>query len=111
MESPGEASASTDVVDHESQDPSVPSSPPPRSPGIFHEINGATSDDRNGESSPVPPPHGIKPTSPPPMTWSQPPQQQPSIDPEACKSLGNKYFIAKDFKKAIKEYTKGRAGV
>lgn len=111
MESPGEVSSSMEA-EPQSRGPSRPSSPPPRSPGFFQEINGGTNDDRNGDSSPIPPPHGIKTTSPPPLAWSQPPQQppqQPSVDAEACKSLGNKYFIAKDYKKAIKEYTKGRA--
>ena len=53
----------------------------------------------NGDGSPVPPPHGVKTTSSPPP--------KPAIDPEACKVLGNKYFKAQDYKKAIKEYTKG----
>ena len=50
----------------------------------------------NGDSSPVPPPH--KAPSPPP---------KPAFDPEACKALGNKYFKAKDYTKAVQEYTKG----
>lgn len=44
----------------------------------------------------TPPPH--KNPSPPP---------KPSIDPEACKALGNKYFKAKDYTMAVAEYTKG----
>ncbi len=59
-------------------------------------VNGHA--ETNGESSPVPPPH--KAPSPPP---------KPSIDPEACKATGNKYFKAKDYTKAIAEYTKGEA--
>ena len=50
----------------------------------------------NGASGPVPPPH--KTPSPPP---------KPAYDPEACKATGNKYFKAKDFTRAIQEYTKG----
>ncbi|KAL9096265.1 MAG: hypothetical protein Q9163_006457, partial [Psora crenata] len=50
-----------------------------------------TDDDR----SPTPPPHKVP--SPPP---------KPSIDPEACKALGNKYFKAKDYMRAAAEYTK-----
>ena len=51
----------------------------------------------NGDSSPVPPPHQTPPPSLP----------KPSHDPEECKALGNKYFKAKDYTKAIAEYTKG----
>lgn len=58
-------------------------------------VNGHA--DMNGETSPVPPPHKVP--SPPP---------KPAIDPEACKALGNKYFKARDYTKAIAEYTKGR---
>ena len=104
MEPHGEASSSMEVDQDESM-PSLPSSPLPVTPGAFRDVNGGMYDDRaNGDDSPVPPPHGPYTTSsPPPHT--QPPQ--PTIDAEACKSLGNKYFIAKDYKKAIKEYTRG----
>lgn len=57
------------------------------------EANGH--EDMNGDDSPVPPPH--KAPSPPP---------KPAFDAEACKTTGNKYFKAKDFTKAIAEYTK-----
>lgn len=57
-------------------------------------VNGHV--DTNGDSTPVPPPHKVQ--SPPP---------KPAIDPEACKATGNKYFKAKDYPKAIAEYTKG----
>ena len=50
----------------------------------------------NNEESPVPPPHKV--ASPPP---------KPTIDPEEFKAMGNKYFKAKDYNKAIAEYTKG----
>ena len=50
----------------------------------------------HGDGSPVPPPH--KTPSPPP---------KPAYDPEACKATGNKYFKAKDYTKAVQEYTKG----
>ena len=52
--------------------------------------------DMNGDGSPMPPPHRVP--SPPP---------RPSIDAEACKATGNKYFKAKDYPRAIAEYTKG----
>ena len=52
----------------------------------------------DGSSSPAESPH--KSPSPPP---------KPAIDAEECKSLGNKYFKAKDYTKAVAEYTKGMA--
>lgn len=82
-------------------------SPKPTSP-----VNGATSPSpkANGnavngvhdeeDAAPVPPPHKV-PTSPP----LQP--QQPAMDPEACKAAGNKFFKAKEYEKAIREYSKG----
>lgn len=57
-------------------------------------MNGHT--EHNEESSPAPPPH--KAPSPPP---------KPAFDPEVCKATGNKYFKAKDYTRAIEEYTKG----
>jgi len=53
-------------------------------------------EDMNGDESPAPPPH--KTPSPPP---------KPAFDAEACKATGNKYFKAKDYTRAIAEYTKG----
>ena len=44
----------------------------------------------------------------PPSNSSPSPPPKPSIDPEACKALGNKYFKAKDYTRAVAEYTKGR---
>ncbi|KAI9803670.1 MAG: hypothetical protein M1833_000582 [Piccolia ochrophora] len=75
-------------VDQDGPGSTVTSSPPPTTPGT----NGA-----NGDSSPVPPLHKTR-TSPPP--------QQPSVDAEAFKAAGNKHFKAKEYDKAIKEYTK-----
>lgn len=81
----------------------VDADPPenPSTPMAWQQMNGADNEDHaNGDASPVPPPHGSNPaTSPPP---------KPSIDPEACKALGNKYFKAKDYSKAVQEYSKGR---
>ena len=60
-------------------------------------VNGMSNHEQgNGDGGPVPPPH--KTPSPPP---------KPAYDPEACKATGNKYFKAKDFTRAIQEYTKG----
>lgn len=57
-------------------------------------VNGHRQDIEH--SSPAPPPH--KAPSPPP---------KPAFDPEACKATGNKYFKAKDYTRAVEEYTKG----
>ena len=77
-----------------------PSSPPINNPAAHHESDGETSDDQtNGETSPIPPPHSTNPTiSPPP---------KPAIDPEICKAVGNKFFKAKDYQRAVQEYSKG----
>ena len=88
-------------MDVESSGPDVKSSPAPaRTASYFGQPSGgpAGEDSPNGVSSPVPPPHGEKPTSSPPS--------KPSVDAEACKALGNKYFVAKDYTRAVQEYTK-----
>ncbi|KAH0558538.1 hypothetical protein GP486_004807, partial [Trichoglossum hirsutum] len=81
----------------------VPSSPPPPQftpssqlsqppmPGALNLTGGL-----NRDGSPVPPPHRMQ-TSPPPP---------PPVDAEAFKALGNKFFKAKDYDKAVVEYTK-----
>ncbi|KAF9636763.1 Tetratricopeptide TPR-1 [Lasiodiplodia theobromae] len=61
-------------------------SPSPKPNGNAAETNG-------DNAAPPPPPHRT-PTSPPP------------VDAEACKAAGNKFFKAKDYPKAIQEYTK-----
>lgn len=38
-------------------------------------------------------------------------QQEPPVDAEACKALGNKFFKTKQYEKAIEEYTKGSCGI
>lgn len=108
MEGPSEVSSHMDI-DQGSAAASAPPSPTPLTSGAFQEANGGMYDDRvYGDASPLPPPHAPNTTSSPVPQPLQPPQPtQPTIDPEACKSLGNKYFVAKDYTKAIKEYTKG----
>ena len=71
---------------------SQPATPAQETPGAFPNGNG----DANGvsdheEKSPTPPPHK--------------PQK---VDPEACKAAGNKYFKAKDYDRAVQEYSKGK---
>ena len=72
---------------------SEPATPSHDAPGAFPEpeTNGTSDPD---EKSPTPPPH--KPV--------------PKVDPEACKAAGNKFFKAKDYDRAIQEYSKGQAG-
>jgi len=80
----------------ESTEPMQESTPAPQSaPGAFPQTNGTNGD--HAEDGPAPPPHRT-PTSPPP---------QPTVDAEKCKEAGNKFFKAKQYDKAIEEYTKG----
>lgn len=83
----------------------TPSSPMNGSvPGAFPQPNGSASK-VNGDA-PRPPPHRT-PTSPPP---SKNPTSPPAANPEAAeafKANGNKFFKAKDYSAAIREYTKG----
>lgn len=76
---------------------SPPATPSREAPGAFPEQSSddGTNGTVNGsdERSPTPPPH----KAPPP----------PKVDPEACKAAGNKFFKAKDYERAIAEYTKG----
>lgn len=87
-------------VDQNGDTSSAASSSPPAALNNYPDANGATDDsDMERTTSPVPPPHRVMPTPSPPS--------KPAIDPEACKVLGNKYFINKDYVKALAEYTKG----
>jgi DnaJ family protein C protein 7 len=86
-----------------------PTSPPPQAnvpapafdtPKPVPKVNGTNG--MNGEG-PVPPPHKSNPTSPAP-----PPAPVPTADDaEAFKTAGNKFYKAKEYRKAIEEYTKG----
>jgi DnaJ homolog subfamily C member 7 len=78
---------------------SQPATPSKEAPGAFPNTstddvttNGASGHDE--ERSPTPPPHKVPPA--------------PKVDPEACKAAGNKFFKAKDYDRAVQEYTKGR---
>ena len=77
--------------------PQPPSSPPAEgsASSASQKINGDSNGNKTEEdAAPPPPPHKV-PTSPPP------------IDPEACKAAGNKFFKAREWQKAINEYSKG----
>ena len=81
------------------------SPPPPVGPGAGAHVpsNGV-----NGGGGPVPPPHQtpLKPT-PVPAPPSQSASPLISVEGECFKAAGNKYFKAKDYTKAVKEYTRG----
>ena len=88
MSSDGEQDEEMYQMDVDSDDSSEP----------HQHTNGMSNHEQvNGDGGPVPPPH---------QTPSPPPK--PAYDPEACKATGNKYFKAKDFTRAIQEYTKGQ---
>ena len=87
-------------VDQETPAPELTSSPPPDAPGAFPDTNGTDhANGANGVGSPVPPPHRTSATPAPPPKLT--------VDAEQCKAAGNKFFKAKDYDKAIKEYSKG----
>lgn len=74
--------------------PSPPLTPSQAAPGAFPENTNGPSTEMNGEDkSPTPPPHRT------PM--------KPPVDAEACKAAGNKFFKARDYLRAVTEYTKG----
>ncbi|MCJ1382569.1 hypothetical protein MMC17_005682 [Xylographa soralifera] len=98
-------SAMSDSEDHMDVDLEEPVVSSPTSftsvpPGTFSSTNGVDqgSTSANGDISPVPPPHRapVEPQLPP----------KPTIDAEACKTAGNKFFKMGDYEKAIREYTK-----
>ena len=90
----------TTPMDIDREGSSLPSSPIPDAVGENQNSNGGGLEGQiEGDTSPVPPPHRVNPaTSPPP---------KPAIDPEICKAVGNKFFKAGDYRKAIQEYSKG----
>jgi DnaJ family protein C protein 7 len=83
----------------------TPTSPQPQVsiPGSFDapapapKTNGSAAQ----EEPPIPPPHKSNPTSP---AAPAPPTPE---EAEAFKAAGNKFYKAKEYKKAIEEYTKG----
>jgi DnaJ family protein C protein 7 len=77
------------------------STPAPQTPGAFPQSNG-TNGSHSEEDVPAPPPHKT-PASPPPQP------EVPAVDAERCKEAGNKFYKAKQYDKAIEEYTKGRS--
>jgi DnaJ family protein C protein 7 len=93
-----------DRMDIDNEGPTgAPASPSVQTnmPGSFDspKINGSNGTS-NGEG-PVPPPHKSNPTSPAAVALPTPEEA------EAFKTAGNKFYKAKEYKKAIEEYTKG----
>lgn len=88
-------------MDIDSEAPEVAASSPTAQnvPGSFETTgsNGATTE----ETVPVPPPHKSQPSSP---VAAAPPTPE---EAEAFKAQGNKFYKAKDYRKAIEEYSKG----
>lgn len=86
----------------EAGEPMQESTPAPQqAPGAFpNGVNG----DQSEETGPAPPPHRSATSSP--AQQSSPTPSLP-VDAEACKEAGNKFFKAKQYDKAIEEYTKG----
>lgn len=100
-----------DRMDIDSEGPiAAPTSPPPQAsiPGSFEtptpKTNGANgpvnSPKEKAQEGPVPPPHKSNPTSPTAAPASA------ADEAEAFKAAGNKFYKAKEYKKAIEEYTK-----
>lgn len=71
----------------------------PATNGTSNGVNGTKQEESNGDL-PVPPPHRSQPSSP---------AQTAAEDAETFKNDGNKYFKAKDYTKAIENYTKGKS--
>lgn len=77
-------------------------------PGAFDtpKVNGRKDSSANipngsaDSQGPVPPPHKSNPSSPTPVVYTV-------EDAEAFKTAGNKFYKAKEWRKAIEEYTKG----
>ena len=90
----------------EAGEPMQESTPAPQqAPGAFPQTNGnGVSGDQSEQSGPAPPPHRSATSSP---AQSSSPVQSTPVDAEACKEAGNKFFKAKQYDKAIEEYTKG----
>jgi DnaJ family protein C protein 7 len=96
------------------------SSPPPTSPlsssaqsmpGGFPQPNGSApktngAAKKEEDAAPRPPPHRT-PTSPPPQKNPTAPPPADPVAAEKFKSDGNKFFKAKDYPQAIREYTRG----
>ncbi|KAL9114846.1 MAG: hypothetical protein Q9227_001089 [Pyrenula ochraceoflavens] len=80
----------------------IPSSPNhSKSDPFSNSVNGFKGEGSDEDGvGPIPPPHQV-----PPSPRSEVPPK-PTVDAEACKAAGNKFFKAGDYSRAISEYTK-----
>jgi DnaJ homolog subfamily C member 7 len=100
------ASKDVDMDRQQTSSPATVSSSAPATPSA----NGYV----NSPIAPEVPPHRI-PTSPSPVAQTPvqkpqappPAEKKPQVDPEVHKAAGNKFFKAKEYAKAIQEYSKG----
>lgn len=76
----------------------VPMDSSTTTPGAFPTTNGVHSDQENQAPTP-------QPQSTPTAQSTKP--VEPPVDAEACKAAGNKFFKAKQYDKAVEQYTKG----
>lgn len=87
-------SAQPDVASQDSQPPTPGTNTPGAFPSSEKLSNGDNdADTREQTKSPTPPLHRVN--------------IQPKMDPEAAKAAGNKFFKAKDYGRAVVEYSKG----
>lgn len=93
VDHPNSASAPSSPSQRRQSTPAAEQTPAQTPPAT----NGSSSP--NKEDAPAPPPHTTDPNSPPPT---------PADEAEVFKTLGNKFFKEKNYKRAIEEYTKGR---
>ncbi|KAH8815806.1 hypothetical protein F5884DRAFT_773738 [Xylogone sp. PMI_703] len=91
----------SDKMEIDSEAPKAPTPPPAnrRSSSDQQKTNGVNGT-AGANDAPVPPPHKSNPTSPTPAA---PPTAE---EAEAFKNAGNKHYKAKEYWKAIEEYTK-----
>lgn len=102
------AMSDPDRMDIDSEPPAgAPVSPPPQPqaqakvPGSFDTPKTNSANGSAKEEGPAPPPHKSNPSSP------VAPAAPTPEEAEAFKNAGNKHYKAKEYKKAIQEYTKG----
>lgn len=78
-------------------------------PGAFPQTNGTTTNGTGKhdeeESGPAPPPHK---TAASPVAETPVSAEEKAAEAEAYKAAGNKFYKAKQYEKAIQEYSKGK---
>lgn len=83
-------------MDVEREMSTAPSSPPPGDSTMAGSF--AADGVADGNTGPTPPPHRTPPPSSSPL--------RSTVDAEACKAAGNKFFKQRDYIKAVQEYSK-----